>query len=128
MAAVSAAMPQEMAVLYYRAVCKFWGSGESRQCEGYPVQIASRARMRMCSRAANSAIREPQCYRLLDYILQSCFFDRKGGHEAFSACIAMEESGIVLRCAAMYGGVLPVCPEPTFYSVLPIGVIKWRRE
>ena len=42
--------------------------------------------------------------------------------------IAMEESGFALRCAAMDGGVLPVCPEPTFYSVQPIGVIKWRRE
>jgi hypothetical protein len=98
MAAVSAAMPQEMAVLYYRAVCKFQESGESRQCEGYPVQIASRARMRMCSRAANSAIREPQCYRLLDYILRSGCLGREDGHEVFSACIAMEELGIALRC------------------------------
>jgi hypothetical protein len=84
--------------------------------------------MRICSRAANFIIREPQCYRLLDYILRSGCSDGKGSHEIFSACIAMEESGIVLRCATMYGGVLPVCPEPTFYSVLPIGVIKWRRE
>ena len=126
MAAASAPMPQEMAVLYDRAVCKFRGSGESRQCEGYPVQIASRARMRMCSRAANFTVREPQCYRLLDYILRSGYSD--GRAVTRSSQPALQWKSSELRCAAMDGGVLPVCSKSTCYSVLPIGVIEWRRE